>query len=106
MLPSAKDLRDEAIRECLRLRDEDRLLAISGASLKERRKVIDQERATRQGYFDKLPRMQLSRCPFTKQALVMAFDPWGVDGFWWQETNLVKTSEPAPPESFAFCAGH
>ena len=34
-------------------------------------------------YFAELPRVQLSRCPFTGDPVTGAFDAWGFDGPWW-----------------------
>ncbi len=36
-------------------------------------------------YFVQLPRHAFGRCPVCNVLLEQAFDPWGLDGFWWQE---------------------
>jgi hypothetical protein len=56
-------------------------------------------------YFAGLPRMTLSRCPFTSTPLVKAFDPWGVDGYWWQEDEAAAFEEPPAPPNFAVLTG-
>lgn len=56
-------------------------------------------------YYRRLPRMTLSRCPFTGEPLVRAFDPWGMDGFWWQHDKLRIIDEPAAPNTFQLLQG-
>lgn len=56
-------------------------------------------------YYGRLPRMTLSRCPFTGEPLVRAFDPWGIDGFWWQREKIRDTDEPAAPPHFHLLQG-
>ena len=105
MSPTPKELRDQAIREYLRLEGENRRMAAEGVDRNERRKVIDQANQIQQAYFNGLPRVPMSRCPFTGEPLVRVFDPWGVDGFWWQETESGKTQDPAAPATFRVLRG-
>lgn len=56
-------------------------------------------------YADRLPRMVLSRCPFTGEPLKRAFDPFGLDGPWWHYLNDVKFDEPRAPEAFQVLLG-
>ena len=56
-------------------------------------------------YFDGLPRTALSRCPHTGTPLTRVFDPWGVDGYWWQEGELAKHEEASAPPTFAVLTG-
>ena len=35
-------------------------------------------------YFARLPRLPLSRCPYCGDLLRWMFDPFGLEGFWWQ----------------------
>lgn len=56
-------------------------------------------------YFDRLPRVLMSACPFTGEPLRRAIDPWGLDGFWWHARPLAKIEEPAAPESFRVLLG-
>lgn len=44
-------------------------------------------------YFERLPRMVMGCCPFDGQPLVRTFDPYGLDGFWW---DLDATPQEAP----------
>lgn len=62
-------------------------------------------RQLKTAYFAGLPRIPLSKCPFTGQPLVRAFDPWGVDGFWWQEGEAGPCAEPPAPPTFAVLTG-
>ncbi|MBA3683670.1 MAG: hypothetical protein H0W72_00255 [Planctomycetes bacterium] len=34
-----------------------------------------------------------------------AFDPFGLDGYWWHETYLLDAKEPKPPETFKVLLG-
>lgn len=49
--------------------------------------------------------MTLSRCPFSGKPLVRAFDPWGIDGFWWQRDKIRNADEPPPPRHFLLLQG-
>ena len=69
------------------------------ASLQEAREAVLKT------YFDRLPRRTLSRCPFCAAPLVRAFDPWGIEGFWWQHDETVPFEEPAAPPHFGVLLG-
>lgn len=56
-------------------------------------------------YADRLPRLILSRCPFTGEDLKRAIDPFGLDGPWWQVSNDVTYDEPQSPETFQVLLG-
>ncbi len=58
-----------------------------------------------QAYWDGLPCQTLSRCPRCDQALDKAFDPWGLDGLFWQENLSLRPAEPAPCPHFAVLLG-
>ncbi|MEZ6235173.1 MAG: hypothetical protein R3B68_13375 [Phycisphaerales bacterium] len=50
-------------------------------------------------YFDRLPVVAMSTCPFTGKPLMRSFDPFGLDGPWWQP----GAQRFAPTPSFTFC---
>lgn len=56
-------------------------------------------------YADRLPRLVLSRCPFTGEPLKRSFDPFGLDGPWWHVLNDVVFDEPRAPEGFQVLLG-
>jgi len=56
-------------------------------------------------YFDRLPRVVMSVCPFTGQPLKRAWDPWGLDGFWWHGRLLTTIDEPRAPGTFRVLLG-
>ena len=56
-------------------------------------------------YADRLPRLVLSRCPFSGEPLKRAFDPFGLDGPWWHSLNDVVFDEPRPPAAFQVLLG-
>lgn len=71
----------------------------------ERAALNEQEGAAEDEYFAGLPRVPMSRCPVCGKALVRAFDPWGLDGFWWQEKLRRKFDEPPACEHFRVLTG-
>ncbi len=56
-------------------------------------------------YADRLPRMLLSRCPHTGEDLLRVFDPFGMDGPWWQIQTDILYEEPRAPETFQVLLG-
>lgn len=56
-------------------------------------------------YFDRLPRVVMSVCPFTGQPLRRAFDAVGLDGPWWHKDLLSTITEPAAPPAFKVLLG-
>jgi len=50
-------------------------------------------------YLDRLPVITMSACPFTGKPLMRSFDPFGLDGPWWQPG--APRFAPTPP--FTFC---
>jgi hypothetical protein len=71
-----------------------------------------QSRNLREAYFqvlaeyaDRLPRVRLGACPFTGEPFMHSFDPFGLDGPWWQQDREVEIEEPSPPASFKVLLG-
>ncbi|MBT8334957.1 MAG: hypothetical protein KJO11_00030, partial [Gemmatimonadetes bacterium] len=62
-------------------------------------------RALGQRYFDGLPRPVLGLCPICGALYRHSFDPWGVDGLWWQENEAMVTSEPDSCPHFGVLQG-
>jgi hypothetical protein len=56
-------------------------------------------------YSDRLPRVILSICPYCESPLKRAFDPFGLDGWWWHVDLQVSFNEPAPCEHFQVLLG-
>ncbi len=56
-------------------------------------------------YFDDLPRVPMSACPYCGKALVRSFDPWGVDGLWWGIDPICEWDEPTPCDHFRVLLG-
>lgn len=56
-------------------------------------------------YFDRLPRVRMSVCPFCATVLKRAFDPYGLDGPWWHVDLLCEIQEPAACEHFRVLLG-
>jgi hypothetical protein len=71
----------------------------------ERAALREQTEVLRDEYFARLPRVPMSRCPVCGEELVRAFDPWGLDGFWWQEKLRRDFDEPPACEHFRVLSG-
>ncbi|MBW1809385.1 MAG: hypothetical protein JRJ87_14415 [Deltaproteobacteria bacterium] len=56
-------------------------------------------------YFERLPRVQMSVCPYCGKAYLHSFDPFGLDGLWWHEERLVTVNEPPACEHFRLILG-
>jgi hypothetical protein len=56
-------------------------------------------------YFDGLPRVVMSACPYCGEPLVRSFDPWGFDGVWWGDTAIYKAAEPPACDHFRVLQG-
>lgn len=50
-------------------------------------------------YFERLPRLILSCCPYDDKPLLRTFDPFGLDGLWWEPS----ASPDEPPACTHFC---
>jgi hypothetical protein len=56
-------------------------------------------------YADRLPRVLLSACPVCGEPLARAFDPFGLDGPWWQVDVEVTFEEPRSCPHFRVLLG-
>lgn len=52
-------------------------------------------------YWDLVPAVKLSRCPFCEQDLTRLFDPVDLTGFWWMDRT--QRPRPEPPCCKHFC---
>jgi hypothetical protein len=59
-----------------------------------------QIRSAWQEYQRRLPIMELSRCPFTGEIWSHSFDPWEVDGFWWNVYQPIRCLDEPPCSRF------
>ncbi len=105
MLPLSTMERTRLIERYYRATDTLRQGLKQGISAEDKRSLKREKKVAQQEYFVRLPRMMLSRCPYTQAPLIQAFDPWGLDGFWWQSDELRKSEEPAPPPTFRVLVG-
>ena len=53
-------------------------------------------------YRNHLPVLPLSRCPFTGQVMYRSIDPYGIDGYWWDYHNPVRSLTFLPSTFFSF----
>src|SRR3954465_9141300 len=54
-------------------------------------------------YFDRLPKLTISRCPFDNKPLVRTFDRFGLDGPWWRSDTTPQELPTCP--HFCFLKG-
>ena len=54
-------------------------------------------------YFERLPRVVMSCCPFDDKPLIRTFDPYGLDGLWWDSDACPE--EPPPCRHFCVLRG-
>jgi len=74
-------------------------------SFKVRSQLNKQQNELLQQYYAQLPRYVFGRCPFCNILLEQIFDPWGLDGFWWQETLTGRCPKPSACEHFRVLTG-
>jgi hypothetical protein len=86
-----------AARQAFRFVDREDGAAVSRLS-KARRRCIE-------AYWEALPRVPLSACPLCGHVLNRAFDPLGIDGWFWQEEMGDKPVQPPPCAHFAVLCG-
>src|SRR5688500_4242878 len=54
-------------------------------------------------YFQRLPRIPISRCPLCDKPLVRTFDRFGLDGLWWRSDASPQEAPTCP--HFCFLKG-
>ena len=74
-------------------------------SVREAGMVRERFYASLAEYADRLPRMVLSICPYCDAPLKRAFDPFGLDGWWWHVDLQVSFDEPVPCDHFQVLLG-
>jgi hypothetical protein len=73
-----------------------------GVSADDAKKQRD---AARLAYFEAIPVVAISRCPYCDTVLAAQFDPGGLDGFWWQERELGAARDPKACPHFRLLTG-
>lgn len=76
-----------------------RRTAVERGDLEAARRLLSEAQSVGQGYWDGLPRMAMSCCPFDNQPLIRSFDPFGLDGLWWRQA----ATRPNPVPCTHFC---
>ncbi len=71
----------------------------------ERLRLLDDSYQALAEYGDRLPRVAMSRCPHTQQVLKRSFDPYGLDGPWWNKSRAARVEEPPAPLTFRVLLG-
>ena len=79
----------------------DELLALTEAQREENDAGRRTREALRAEYAAGVPRVRLSRCPFTKEVLTHSLDTAGLDGPWWRYEDVVRRVEEVPETFFA-----
>jgi hypothetical protein len=52
-------------------------------------------------YSESVPYVALSRCPVSRRVAYHSFDPWGLDGLWWDADSPARPVEQQLPTYFA-----
>jgi hypothetical protein len=101
-----RDERDELVRKAIEA-DDQRYPPLGQPEPQGRQAdyLAEQHFSSVADYFDGLPRITVSACPFCGAALERAFDPWGLDGPWWGKTAVCKFDEPPACEHFQVLLG-
>jgi len=97
--------RDKLLKEIEDI--DDRLYPQKGRGPSEKeRKRLDKLYYRKLGeYYLKLPRVAMSVCPYCGEVLMRSIDPFGLDGPWWSEDQLVENKEPKACEHFKVMLG-
>ncbi|TAJ74904.1 MAG: hypothetical protein EPO42_14495 [Gallionellaceae bacterium] len=72
---------------------------------KERSQTVKKIEPLVQEYWDWVPAVKLSRCPFCQKDLARLFDPVDLRGFWWMDRTQRPRPEPAPCPHFCLLLG-
>ena len=70
-----------------------------------RAQLLEKQQAFLDQYYQRLPIFTLSRCPVCNEPLTSTFDPWGLDGFWWQESLSGRRPDPRGCSHFRVLTG-
>lgn len=65
--------------------------------------LLDEIRDLTQEYIDGLPKVAISRCPFTGNPVIHSLDPFGFDGLWWDYETPQRPVESLPDTFHALC---
>jgi hypothetical protein len=68
-------------------------------------KLIKHKQQIWDEYREKLPRIPVSRCPFTGQIVFYSFDPYGIDGLWWNYEGSDRPTFEDLPSTFCAMTG-
>jgi hypothetical protein len=98
---------DQLLRRYDRLVDQlvDGVTNLPRLSKAEEQKLKSEREQLLEEYFARLPRLSLSRCPHCGEVLRRAFDPWGLNGLWWQPSEAKQIAEPTVCSHFAVLLG-
>lgn len=58
--------------------------------------MLADARHQEQAYFAHVPRLPVSCCPYDGKPLYRTFDPYGLDGLWWQPSATPEEVPPCP----------
>lgn len=65
--------------------------------------LLDEIRDLTQEYIDGLPKVAISRCPFTGNPVIHSLDLFGFDGLWWDYETPQRPVESLPDTFHALC---
>ncbi len=105
--PAAKQARDGQIASVLKIRTKlrDGTKETPPMSYQDRSRLGKEMDAVLARYFAGLPRFVFGRCPVCNALLEQVFDPWGLDGFWWEEDLAGDCPAPSACKHFRVLTG-
>lgn len=100
----ARDLLLKRVQE-IRVKISDGMKEKPRMSYPVRTQLSNQVNELLSQYFEQLPHYVFGRCPICNVPLENVFDPWGLDGFWWQERSSGRCPKPSACEHFRVLTG-
>lgn len=98
--------RDDLVTRYRAARAEEDALAARARTPDERRRLAalrDETAELAAALRSELPRVPMSRCPFCAAVAEQQFDPYGIDGYWWQQALAIRGSGSPPRCAHYFC---
>ncbi len=102
-----RTLRDDAMRryEAAETRFKGAAARALPLSFHEATALSEDKKQALRAYYDALPTIAVSRCPHCGSVLSRRLDPWGLDGYWWQDKLRRETAEPPACDHFRVLTG-
>lgn len=74
-------------------------------SSKKRKELKEIKNNLKKEYYDNIPIVTMGVCPICNKSLYRTFDPYFIDGFWWDKSAFNLEGEPESCEHFFLLGG-